>query len=191
MRTSVGGRERIYLALVGFAGTLAAHSIAYWVVAPDPHQHASLLLSTGHGYWGVVTPLAMGLAVAGIAGVVISRSGPEARFGAVAARAAALQLVAFLVMETIERATVGGSLAVIREPVVLVGLAVQMLIALAIAGLLLVLTRSLDSPTSSSVLPLPDVGRSQRVTTNTDTPSSIELRYGGALLRAPPATSLR
>lgn len=189
MRTSVGGRERIYLALLGFAGTLAAHSIAYWLVAPDPHHHASLLLSTGHGYWGVVTPLAMGLAVAGIAGALISRSGAAARFSFVAARAVALQLVAFLAMETIERATVGGSLAVIQEPVVLVGLAVQMMIALAIAGLLLVLTRSLDSPMESGVLPLPEVGRSQLVTTNTQTPSSIELRYGGALLRAPPATS--
>jgi hypothetical protein len=191
MRTSVGGRERIYLALVGFAGTLAAHSIAYWLVAPDPHHHANLLLSTGHGYWGVVTPLTMGLAVAGIAGALISRSGAGARFGVVAARAGVLQLVAFLAMETIERASVGGSLAVIKEPVVLVGLAVQMLIALAIAGLLLVLTRSLDSPTSSSVLPLPDLGRSLHVTTLTTTPTCIELRYGGALLRAPPATSLR
>lgn len=189
MRTSVGGRERIYLALLGFAGTLAAHSIAYWLVAPDPHHHASLLLSTGHGYWGVVTPLAMGLAVAGIAGALISRSGAPARFSFVAARAVALQLVAFLAMETIERATVGGSLAVIQEPVVLVGLVVQMLIALAIAGLLIVLTRSLDSPMGSGVLTLPEVGRSRPVTTHVEAPTPLELRFGGALLRAPPATS--
>ena len=189
MRTSVGVRERIYLALLGFAGTLAAHSIAYWLVAPDPHHHAGLMLSTGHGYWGVVTPLAMGLAVAGIAGALISRSGASARFSVVAARAVALQLVAFFAMETIERATVGGSLAVIKEPVVLVGLVVQMLIALVIAGLLLVLTRALDSSTGSSVLPLPAGRRSQPPKTHTETPALLELRYGGALLRAPPATS--
>ena len=189
MRTSIGVRERIYLALLAFAGTLAAHSIAYWLFAPDPHHHASLLLSTGHGYWGVVTPLAMGLAVAGIAGALISRSGHAARFGGVAGRTVALQLVAFLVMETIERATVGESLAVIEEPVVLVGLAVQTVIALAIAGLLLVLTHALKHPTGSSVLPLPAIRRSQPLTTSTEPPTPLELRYGGALLRAPPETS--
>ncbi len=185
----VGVRERAYLALIAFAGTLAAHSMAYWLVAPDPHHHASLLLSTGHGYWGIVTPVAMGLAVAGIAGALISRSEAPSRFGSVAGRAVALQLVAFLSMETIERAAVGGSLAVIKEPVVLVGLMVQMLIALAIAGLLLVLTRLLDSPTSSSVLPLPAVRRSQPLATRAGSPTLLELRYGGALLRAPPAAS--
>ena len=189
MRTAIGVRERIYLALLGFAGTLAAHSIAYWLVAPDPHHHARLLLSTGHGYWGVVTPIAMGLAVAGIAVALISRAGASARFSVVATRAVALQLLAFLAMETIERASVGGSLAVIKEPVVLVGLVVQMLIALVIAGLLLVLTRALDSSTGSSVLPLPAGRRSQPPKTHTETPALLELRYGGALLRAPPAAS--
>lgn len=185
----VGVRERIYLALLAFSGTLAAHSIAYWLVAPDPHHHASLLLSTGHGYWGVVTPLAMGLAVAGIAGALMSRTGTEARFSIVAGRSVVLQLVAFLAMETIERATVGGSLIVIKEPVVVVGLGVQMLIALAIAGLLLVLGRALDPPTGSSFLPLPAAGRSKAATAPKEAPRPLELRFGGALLRAPPVMS--
>lgn len=188
MRTTIGVRERIYVALLGFAGTLAAHSIAYWMIAPDPHHHASLLLSTGHGYWGVVTPLAIGLSVAGIAGSLISSSGPVARFGDVALRAVALQLLAFLLMETIERATVGGSLVVIKEPVVLVGLVVQVLIALAIAGVLLVLTRVLDAATGSSALATPTAGRSFLLTSLSKSPDLLEFRYGGALLRAPPVT---
>lgn len=188
MRTTIGVRERIYVALLGFAGTLAAHSIAYWMIAPDPHHHASLLLSTGHGYWGVVTPLAIGLSVAGIAGSLISSSGPVARFGDVALRAVALQLLAFLLMETIERATVGGSLVVIKEPVVLVGLVVQVLIALAIAGVLLVLTRVLDAATGSSALATPAAGRSFLLTSFSKSPDLLEFRYGGALLRAPPVT---
>ena len=190
MRTSIGARERVYVALLAFAGTLAAHSIAYWMVASDPHHHASLLLSTGHGYWGVVTPLAIGLSVAGIAGSLISRSGPLARFGDVALRAIALQLLAFLIMETVERATVGGSLVVIKEPVVLVGLVVQMVIALAIAALLLVLTRVLDSASGSSILAAPTVGRPTHLGTLSKSPDLPEFRYGGALLRAPPATSI-
>ena len=190
MRTSIGARERVYVALLAFAGTLAAHSIAYWMVASDPHHHASLLLSTGHGYWGVVTPLAIGLSVAGIAGSLISSSGPLARFGDVALRAVALQLLAFLIMETVERATVGGSLVVIREPVVLVGLVVQMVIALAIAALLLVLTRVLDSASGSSILAAPTSGRPTLLTTLSKSPDHLEFRYGGALLRAPPATSI-
>jgi hypothetical protein len=190
VRTTLGARERGYVALLAFAGTLAAHSIAYWLVAPNPHHHASLLLSTGHGYWRVVTPIAMGLAVAGIAGALISRSGGAARFGDVAGRAVAVQLVAFIVMETIERATVGESLAVLEEPVVLVGLAVQTFIALAIAVLLLVLTRALETATGSRVLPLPPAIRSQPATPHTEPPTPLELRYGGALLRAPPVTSI-
>jgi len=189
MRTSIGARERVYVALLAFAGTLAAHSVAYWLVASDPHHHASLLLSTGHGYWGVVTPLAIGLSVAGIAGSLLSSSGTVARFGDVAVRAVALQLLAFLLMETIERATVGGSLVVIKEPVVLVGLVVQMLIALAIAGLLLVLSRVLDSASGSSILVAPTTDRSTLLTALSKSPHLLEFRYGGALLRAPPATS--
>jgi hypothetical protein len=190
MRSTIGARERIYVALLAFAGTLAAHSIAYWLIAADPHHHASLLLSTGHGYWGVVTPLAIGLSVAGIAGALISSSRTVVRFGNVAARAVVLQVLAFLLMETIERATVGGPLVVVREPVVLVGLVVQMLIALAIAGLLLVLTRALDSATGSSILVTPTASRSTPFTARTESPDLLELRYGGALLRAPPATSI-
>jgi len=189
MRPSIGARGRVYLALLAFAGTLAAHSIAYWLVAPDPHHHATLLLSTGHGYWGIVTPLAMGLAVAGIAGALISMSGTTAPFGVVAARAVASQVVAFLIMETIERASVGGSVLVVKEPVVLAGLALQVVIALAIAGLLLVLTRALDSPTGSSFLVVPVRGGSQPPAARTESPVPLELRYGGALLRAPPVTS--
>jgi hypothetical protein len=189
MRTVVGARERIHLALLAFAGTLAAHSIAYWLVAPDPHHHSSLLLNTGHGYWSVVTPLAMGLTVAGVAGALISGAGAGSRFGAVAGRSVVLQIAAFLAMETIERATVGGSLAVVKEPVVLVGLALQMLIALAIAGLLLVLTRALDTPTGSSILPLPAVSCSRPPSAPTDSPTLPQVLYGGALLRAPPVAS--
>jgi len=189
MKALVGTRERLYLALLAFAGTLAAHSIAFWLVAPDPHHHANLLLSTGHGYWGIVTPLAMGMAVAGIAGALISKSGVRARFRIVAGRAVAWQLVAFLLMETVERATMGGSLFVLNEPVVRVGLAVQALIALAIAGMLLVLTRALESPTGSSILVTPARRASRPLTARSESPAPLGLRYGGALLRAPPVTS--
>ncbi|MGH2750928.1 MAG: hypothetical protein ACRDK3_08670 [Actinomycetota bacterium] len=189
MRARVGARERIYLALLACAGTLAAHSIAYWVVASDAHHHASLLLDTGHGYWGVVTPVAMGLAVAGIAGALLSGSGRTARFMAVARRAVTLQAGAFLAMETVERASVGGPLLVVREPVVLVGLAVQVAIAFAIALLLVVLTRCLGTPAGSSALVAPPPVGAASLIARTPSRTSSELRYGGALLRAPPATS--
>jgi hypothetical protein len=185
----VGVRPRVYLALVAFAGTLAAHSIAYRVAAPEPHHHASLLLETGHGYWSVVTPFAVALAVAGIAGALVASNGSTQRFGGIAARAVVFQVVAFLVMETIERASVGGSLAVLEEPVVLIGLAIQLLAALALAGLLVVLTRALDSSTRSSAAPLhPPVPRSS-FESDSDFAAPQGFQYGGALLRAPPVTS--
>jgi hypothetical protein len=184
----VGVRSRIYLALVAFAGTLAAHSIAYRFAAPEPHHHATLLLETGHGYWSFVTPLAVGLAVAGIAGALLSGTRSEQRFGGIAVRAVTVQVVAFLVMETIERASVGGSLSVLQEPVVLIGLAVQVLVALALAGLLVVLTRALDTSTcSSSVLSHPPRFKSL-FEVDDEREARQSFRYGGALLRAPPAT---
>jgi hypothetical protein len=182
----VGVRSRIYLALVAFAGTLAAHSIAYRIAAPEPHHHASLLLETGHGYWSFVTPLAVGLAVAGIAGALLGGDRSQQRFGGIAARAVILQVVAFLVMETVERASIGGPLSVLQEPVVLIGLAVQVLVALALAGLLLVLTRVLDASThSNALLPRPRVLKSF-VETVRESSRLKGFEYGGALLRAPP-----
>lgn len=182
-------RERIYLALLAFAGTLAAHSIAYWLVAPDAHHHATLLLDTGHGYWGLVTPFAMGLAAAGIAGALVSGTGSTVRFMAIARRAVTLQAGAFLAMETIERASVGGPLLVVQEPVVLVGLAVQVVIAIALTLLLVVLTRCLGNPAGSSdLLAAPPVHAGSLIA-RTASRNPSELRYGGALLRAPPVTS--
>jgi hypothetical protein len=185
----VGVRPRIYLALVAFAGTLAAHSIAYRIAAPEPHHHASLLLETGHGYWSFVTPLAVGLAVAGIAGALLGRARYRQRFGGIAGRAVILQVAAFLIMETVERASVGGSISVLQEPVVLIGIAVQVLVALALAGLLLVLTRVLDNASGSSVpLPRPEVPKSF-VEKGNELSHLQGFEYGGALLRAPPVTA--
>jgi hypothetical protein len=185
----VGLRSRIYLALVAFAGTLAAHSIAYRFAAPEPHHHATLLLETGHGYWSFVTPLAVGLMVAGIAGALLGGARSQQRFGGIAGRAVILQVVAFLIMETVERASVGGSLSVLQEPVVLIGLVVQVLVALALAGLLVVLTRALDTSTGSSVpLHRPSVPKSFVETVN-ERSLLRGFEYGGALLRAPPVTA--
>jgi hypothetical protein len=180
----VGVRSRIYLALVAFAGTLAAHSIAYRFAAPEPHHHATLLLETGHGYWSFVTPLAVGLAVAGIAGALLNGTRSEQRFGGIAIRAVIVQVVAFLIMETVERASVGGSLSVLQEPVVLIGIVVQVLVALALAGLLVVLTRVLGVARRSNAVPRPRVSHAFLRTDQQTSTAGFE--YGGALLRAPP-----
>lgn len=188
MRTRVGLRGRIYLALLGGAGTLVAHSLAFRLVARDAHHHSSMLLDTGHGYWGVATPLAIGLALAGLAGTLASSSRSQARFMSTARRVAGLQCVAFLTMETLERVSVGESLLVVTEPVVLVGLALQVAIALAATGLLVVLTRTLVTPSAATVLlprpPTPALTLSHRCRLR----AAPGLVYGGALLRAPPAT---
>ncbi len=111
------------------------------------------------------------------------------RVASITRRAITLQCLAFLFMETLERASVGKSLLVVTEPVVVVGLALQVVVALVATMLLVVLTRALHSskvaaaPLSRPSTPAEPLPQDRRMV------AARGLVYGGALLRAPPETS--
>ena len=117
------------------AGSLAAHSLAYRIVEPDPQQRADVLAATGHAYLAY-TPIALAgclaLLLAGLAGHAV-----HAFRGASSARpawpVALVPLIAFTLQEHLERLVAWGHLplAAALEPTFLVGLALQIPFALA------------------------------------------------------------
>lgn len=148
-RSRTGG----LLAVSGVAGVVAAHSVAYLIAVPDGSLRAQHLSATGHGYW----PIAVGVAcVAGLVAMVasgirgralalarsttLSTGGPVWTAGLVA-----WQLVLFSVMEIGERVGTGSAPAtLVRDPVFLVGLAIQVLVALLIVSVMRVIERGVE-----------------------------------------------
>lgn len=115
-------------------GCLAAHALAYRLVASHAHERSRLLALTGHGYLGYA-PLVLGvlagvLAVA-LAGVVVGAARGSSRPRLSAPSFFTLPLVGFAVQEHAERFVHSGHLsaAIVLEPAVLVGIGLQVPIA--------------------------------------------------------------
>lgn len=145
MRMSPSWRPRILLGGLACAGIAGAHTIAYWVVTPNPHEHASLLSSTGHSYWPYFVAVAIGGLIATFVGASFeerrrpgSARGPLSTFFLLTV----LQLVGFGGLETIERAFAGGLDGLATDPSVLLGLALQVVVAAIGTGLLSGLVRA-------------------------------------------------
>ncbi len=139
---------RLWLGGLSAAGVVLAHSLAFLVTTPDHGERSQLLHATGHRYWPHFAALALGALVAGLLGFVADRvwgDGAERRlstrrlYAFTAPRLLLLHLVGFLYLEAGERLAVHGSFeGLLQEPVVVIGLLVQAVVAL-VAGFLLVL----------------------------------------------------
>jgi hypothetical protein len=121
------------LALTGVGGIVLAHAVGYALAFPDGGLRASVLRATGHGYW----PVAVALAALAAGGAVVLAVGAGVRrtWAQLLPRPlalAAFQVVGFLAVETSERIAAGIPLsALLHERAVLVGVVVQVLVALA------------------------------------------------------------
>jgi len=176
-------------------GVALTHVLTYFLAAPDPHGRRHLLLATGHRYWPLITGIALGALVAGLAQFSLrcfrgagSRHATGLRFyGSIAARLAALQAVGFAALETVERELAGGSVGgLLTEPVLPIGLLVQTAVAALGALILLGFARAVGAaarllrpqrrarPVSSRAIPEPSFW-----------PRLAPAR-GGPTLRAPP-----
>jgi hypothetical protein len=182
----VGVRRSSAFVAAGAAwvGLVAGHVVAYAVAYPSGAvRHAHLLL-TGHGWMGpALLSLAATIpAVIAAAAVRTARAGPVAT-GPTAIRLAAVQVPAFLLVEMAERHDLGAALA---DPAVLAGLALQVVIAGALALLLAGFTRAVAlvvsrrSAISGQVRPLSDVLPALEIP-----PASPH--FGQARVRAPPS----
>jgi hypothetical protein len=149
MARSPSAFVRLWLGTLAAAGVVVSHAIAYWINAPGAQTRAELLQATGHRYWTLVVAAALALLVFGLSAFVgrllfgggeLPRQGPL--LVAIVPRLAAIQCAGFLALEVGERYLAAGSGArsvssVVGEPAVAMGLAVQFIVALAGALLLL------------------------------------------------------
>jgi hypothetical protein len=184
-------RDRAWLPGIALAAVWVTHRIAYHVAAPDAHERVQLLDATGHGYLPVLAPVVISLLVASIGCFILQRSRDSAlrsnvSYSAVAGRLALLQVVAFLGMELAERVANGASSAEFLQPVVGVGLVLQLVSACVVASLLFMLGRAVEAIRRSWCL-------RRRVTHTMSWARQVPTvrraipATGGPTLRAPPA----
>lgn len=143
-------RHPAALLALGLGGVLAGHTVVYRLLIPDAHTRAAELAATGHGYLSSADAIATVAIVAALAfaflGGVLREPGPSGAL--LVRRIATFQVTAFVAMELIERlasGTVGHAL----PAVLLVGLPVQLAIALAIAAVAAWLARAGRAVTGS------------------------------------------
>lgn len=132
-----GTHPRRTVATVGVAGAglVLGHWVAYALGTPHAHAREELLHATGHGYLPYATQVALLAGAIGLVALFLARfSHREGRgsFGADAAVLAAVQSITFVAMEVGERLASGASLHDLAHGHVLtIGLAVQILVAIA------------------------------------------------------------
>lgn len=159
------------------AGVLAGHWAAYTLALRDPHQRLLVLGRAGHDYLPLATKLALVLLFVGL-GTVIARtcaargerafvrSSPPPGVMVSAARLMAIQAAAFGGIEVVERLVAGAPLTdLASEHLLLVGLAVQLIVAVIGALMLHAASRAgvamasfldrLRRPWPAAVFPLP------------------------------------
>jgi hypothetical protein len=118
------------------ASWLGAHSLAYWLVSPGGTEHMALHTVSGHGYLGYAPALAVwGLALV-LAGLVlcVGHGLRDRRPSRPRMRVLVLvPLIGFAVQEHLERLIGTGGMPhdLVLEPTFLVGLALQLPLALA------------------------------------------------------------
>lgn len=143
-RRAAGG----WLGLLAFAGLLIGHFAAYAVVVPDQGMRAALLEATGHGAHGLFVPLAgaalLGAAIGLIAHQLrshVSAPGKQWSPMRVGLTLWLLQTTAFIALEASERVLSSHAVSeLLHEPAFLAGLALQAIVALA-GAILVVLLR--------------------------------------------------
>lgn len=153
MSATIPAVKRAWLGGVACAGVAAAHWIAYLIAPPGGHSHAHGMAATGHKLWPYFVAVAAGAFVAALGGFVSDRFGdrPGASGAALwrhaVGRLVPAQVLAFTCLELAERVLFadpshGGTF--LTEPVLWVGIALQVLCALAGAGLLVLFARTVE-----------------------------------------------
>lgn len=140
--SSSRGRRPASLLGVAAGGALLTHVLAYALAFADAAERRAHLAATGHGAFvptALLAAAAAGIALVGL-GVRAWRSDPLPVGGVVWARLVAMQLAVFAVIEAVER---GFDLAAaFSDPAVRFGLAIQVLVAGALALVLRLFVRA-------------------------------------------------
>jgi hypothetical protein len=127
------------------AGVVVGHLITYLLLVPRPSARAALLHQTGHAYLPAAVQAALLVAALSLGSwflrMVAGRHRSPARSSTLFGRLARLQLAGFAAMEVFERLASGIPLVELVRDHVVIGFAVQLLVAWLAARLLTVLTR--------------------------------------------------
>jgi cytochrome bd-type quinol oxidase subunit 2 len=178
--------RRWFLAATAAAGVVVAHGAAYLFAYPNGGERAQHLRVTGHGYWSVAVLLAIAAGACAL-GAAARRGmrGTAAAISPVALITA--QLVLFTGAEMIERAAVGVSPAVLlRSPEFAIGLALQVVVALAAR----VLLRGAAEAGARLARPPAPSRRRPAPTCSSAVALRAPVRWADAPTRAPPALRL-
>jgi len=137
------------------AGTSAAHFLSYFIAAPDPHHRDQLLEATGHAGESPFLTVAIAAVIATCIAVLAGRSRERApRFLPAFGVLVLVQTMSFVALELSERALVHASLTeAVQEPVFLLGLGAQAVVAA--VGALLIRTLHVAASTVAARPPLP------------------------------------
>jgi hypothetical protein len=132
---------------VAVVGLLVGHALSYAFAVPDPYHRDLVLRDSGHGYLPGLTELAFVLVVGAVAGLVGSAATGRAarlpRLGNLAGPMVATQVVAFVGLEVAERLVSHASLGdLIRHDLLAIGVATQVVVALAGAAVLAWIARA-------------------------------------------------
>lgn len=139
-------RRLLQVLLAGLAGggIAGAHALAYLLARPVASQRHELLASTGHAHSGVLLTTFLALGFAALVAAAAVRAGmsePVAPRPPTWIRLAGIQLSGFMVLEAFERVLSGADVvALLREPVMVLGLLAQV----AVAALAAVVLRTLS-----------------------------------------------
>lgn len=134
---------------IAVAGLVLGHVATYALLFPDPHHRGLVLAATGHAYLPALAHLTCILAAASLAAIVartwVERDAGSAAwsFAGVAAVLALTQSFAFTGQELLERVLSGSPLHdLFAGPLLVVGVGVQLLLALGGAALVTWLRRT-------------------------------------------------
>ena len=195
MNLNAGPRLRLLLGGTAALGVILAHCAAFLIVEPDSHLRHQLLSKTGHTYG---TGFGLAVFVAGLASLVWNsihasrmRSTAEV-FRAVAPKLALLQVAGFVLLEVAERLLTSGSFGLaglVAEPVFVIGVVAQVVVSIAGAVVLALLSRAAAAIAAAIRRSTPRPVRVLVPTATTDaTWSRVHLAIGGLTLRGPPSS---
>jgi hypothetical protein len=151
-------RRRVPLTgLAAVTGVVLGHGLAYIVTVPGAGAREALLLHTGHNYWSIAMAMAVVFGAVSVIGTVVRHARIGAakvahsttaweRYRSSAIRLVALQSAVFVVQEILERVHAGVAVSgLVHGGFLLVGLAVQILVAAALAVILSWLGRAAEA----------------------------------------------
>jgi hypothetical protein len=180
---------------LAMAGLVLGHVLAYLIAVPDPEHRAFVLQRTGHEYLPAMAEAALVLALAGIAAVVIRAFAPGPRGGSerffrLAGRLGLVQVLAFGGLEVVERMVAGAPLRhLASDHILVIGMAVQVAVALAGAAFLRWLVRT-SSKLAATALPRPPLPRAGAVPSFASATWTPGIGVFGSIgnVRAPPSS---